>query len=144
MSEPSKPTHAEEYEAIEHMFEHYREWKARRDALKLRVGLRGKSYVTVGVQSGFERHEEAIMAEAADLDKRVQACEVCLAALTRREQTFVESRYFDGLSLRMAARSLGASERVAYRLRGEVLEKCRRVLSGGPWQAFGSKMTYTP
>jgi len=123
---------------IENMFRHRGAWKARRRVLSLRAGLRS------GSVADATRHKHAgghngttIIAEIVDLDIKIQAADTCYHALTHQEQLFVDTRYTDGLSMRLVARSLGISETSAYRLRRAVLDKCRGILEHKKTPASG-------
>ena len=114
---------------IENMFRHRGAWKARRKVLSLRAGLRS------GSVADATRHKHAgghngttIIAEIVDLDIKIQAADTCYGALTHQERLFVDTRYADGLSMRLVARALGISRVGAYRVRREVLNKCKRIL----------------
>jgi DNA-directed RNA polymerase specialized sigma subunit len=115
--------------AIEDMFRRRGAWKARRRVLSMYAGLRS------GSVADATRHKHAgghngttIIAEIVDLDMRIQRADTCYHALTRQERLFVDTRYADGLSMRLVARSLGISEVSVYRLRRGVLDKCRAIL----------------
>lgn len=114
---------------IENMFRHRGAWKARRRVLSLRAGLRS------GSVADATRHKHAgghngttIIAEIVDLDIKIQAADTCYHALTHQERLYVDTRYADGLSMRLVARTLGLSETSVYRVRRGVLNKCKRIL----------------
>lgn len=114
---------------IEDMFRRRGTWKARRRVLSMYAGLRSGSVAdaTKGKHTrGYDGM--AAVAEIVDLDMRIQRADTCYHALTHQEQLFVDTRYTDGLSMRLVARSLGISETSAYRVRRGVLDKCRRIL----------------
>ena len=114
---------------IEDMFRHRGAWKARRRVLSLRAGLRSGSVAdaTKGKHTrGYDGM--AAVAEIVDLDIKIQAADTCYGALTHQERLFVDTRYADGLSMRLVARALGISRVGAYRVRREVLNKCKRIL----------------
>ena len=123
---------------IENMFRHRGAWKARRRVLSLRAGLRS------GSVADATRHKHAgghngttIIAEIVDLDIKIQAADTCYHALTHQERLYVDTRYADGLSMRLVARTLGLSETSAYRLRRAVLDKCRGILEHKKTPASG-------
>jgi len=123
---------------IEEMFRHRGAWKARRKVLSLRAGLRSGSIADATRHKHAGGHNgTAIIAEIVDLDIKIQAADTCYYALTQQEQLFVDTRYTDGLSMRLVARSLGISETSVYRLRRHVLDKCRGILEHKKTPASG-------
>ena len=118
---------------IENMFRHRGAWKARRKVLSLRAGLRSSSIADATRHKHAGKHAgghngTTIIAEIVDLDVKIQAADTCYYALTQQERRYVDTRYADGLSMRLVARALGISETSAYRVRRRVLDKCRRIL----------------
>lgn len=128
MSRLSETISADAIRRIEGMLYHYREKCARRRYLLDVVGLKSQVAAQVGRDGVPRNRQERLWCELADVEREIQAVEVCLGALTGREREFVEARYFERQTTRELEREFGVSGNSLWRIRARVIIKCARVL----------------
>lgn len=132
LSEPTK-------QRIEKLFSEYKLKRARAALLMARLEAPQGGSLILWAPKGEPAYEDRL-ATLADIEREIQAVEIVLAALSKRERVFVELRYGEGFSFPAVARRLGISERSVFRLKERVLAKAAIILG---WQenvsSFGEK-----
>jgi hypothetical protein len=71
---------------------------------------------------------ERLQMERADIASRIDLVQTCLTVMTSEERLFIESRYFQDLSIVAINIKMNCSEREIYRLRKSVLSKTQWLL----------------
>lgn len=116
---------------IERMFRRYEANKALRRRLKRRLAPKSRSVMVLdgGTGGGHGETWEDVICELTDVEAELDDCRLCLALLTRQERSYVEARYFWGLTYRETARQLGLSVREVFRVRQSVI--CKSAVALG-------------
>ena len=109
--------------AIERIFRRYEANKVLRRRLKRRLAPKSRSIMVLDGGQGYGDGWEDIACELADAEAEIDDCRLCLALLTRQERSYVEARYFWGLTYRETARQLGLSVREVFHIRQSVICK---------------------